>query len=352
MLPLRPMLNPALRRVWRDPGTVQFGLDPARAVVIGGLDAPRARLVEALDGTRDRAGVHAVAAQLGVPRPDAVALLDLLAGAGVLIDGAADTGALAALDLVERDRVAPDLASLSLLHPDGGPAALARRRAAAVGVRGAGRVGAIVATLLAAAGTGRVVPDDSDRVRAGDLGIAGPPIASVGRRRDASLRASIAAQFPQTRTATLRGRRALDAVVVAGPARLQHGHGDDLVRDGVPHLYVDVRETTGILGPFVLPGRTACLQCQVLQRTDRDPGWLHLQAMAPGPPPPCDTVLATLVAAQACLHLLTFLDSGGELLPPSADGTLETALPHGPTRRRTWRPHPACGCQSESEVGA
>ena len=35
---MRPLLKPALRRLWRDPATLQLGIDPRHAVVLGGVD--------------------------------------------------------------------------------------------------------------------------------------------------------------------------------------------------------------------------------------------------------------------------------------------------------------------------
>jgi hypothetical protein len=62
--------------------------------------------------------------------------------------------------------------------------------------------------------------------------------------------------------------------------------------------------------------------------------------------PGCDLSLATAVSAQAALHALAYLD--GEL-PPSVNGTLEIRLPFGLTHRRSWRPHPACGCRPQPD---
>lgn len=348
---MRPVLNPALRRVWRDATTLQIGLDPERAVVIGGLDPTCAQLVESLDGTRDVAGVLERAAALRMDRAHAERLLDLLRQSGVLGDAATDVSVLATLDRAQRDRLAPDLASLSLTHPDGGPAVLARRRAAAVCVRGLGRVGTLVCLLLSAAGVGRVVPRDPAVLQSADLTVASPPASAVGRRREDAVRESLAALAPGTRTASLKGRRPFDVIVVAGSGLpVLPELAEELVRDGVPHLFAVVRETTALLGPFVVPGRTACLRCQALHRADRDPLWPTIAAQVSGRSreagePACDTALATLLAAQAALHVLTFLDSAGAVLPPSADGTVETVLPDAVTRRRTWVPHPACGCQ-------
>ena len=43
------------------------------------------------------------------------------------------------------------------------------------------------------------------------------------------------------------------------------------------------------------------------------------------------------------LQALAFIDRPGAV-PVTADGTLELVLPDWQWRRRTWRPHPACGC--------
>jgi hypothetical protein len=61
---------------------------------------------------------------------------------------------------------------------------------------------------------------------------------------------------------------------------------------------------------------------------------------------PCDVVLAALVAAQAAAQALAYLDRehAAGPLPATANGTLQLALPDWRWRRRSWSPHPACGC--------
>ena len=56
---------------------------------------------------------------------------------------------------------------------------------------------------------------------------------------------------------------------------------------------------------------------------------------------PCDVTLATFAAAVAAMQSLAFLDGGSA---PTIDGTLELTLPDWRLRRRSWIPHPACGC--------
>ncbi len=121
-----------------------------------------------------------------------------------------------------------------------------------------------------------------------------------------------------------------------------------LVSRVVPHLAASASEAIGVVGPLVQPGRTACLRCLDLARADRDPAWplilAQLAGQAGADPMACDTVLATMVAAQAAAQALAFLDLGAEAAVAVTNGTLELVLPDWQWRRRTWHPHPRCGC--------
>jgi ThiF family len=344
----RPQLKPALRRVWRDESTLQLGVDPRHAVLISGLDPRSARLVEELDGTREHADLLNTARRLGVDPTRAHELLRLLERSGVLDDASADRRPLASLNQGERDRLAPDLAAASLAHRsgDGGVAVLTRRRSAVIAVRGAGRVGAAVTTLLAAAGVGTLVVDDPAITSAADVAPAGPTRQDVGASRaDAAIRAARRLNAG-LRRALPRNRSSADLVVLC-PERGGLGDlPDRLVRGGVVHLFAEVRDITGVVGPLVLPGRSSCGRCHDLHRADRDPAWptvaAQLTDVARQPGGACDVVLATLVAAQAATQVLGHLDGGPA--PPAVDGTIEVAQVDGRTRRRGWTMHPLCGC--------
>jgi hypothetical protein len=119
-----------------------------------------------------------------------------------------------------------------------------------------------------------------------------------------------------------------------------------LRRGGVPHLAAAASEAIGVVGPLVLPGRTACLRCLDLTRAERDPAWPLILAQLTGggaDPPACDTVLAAAVGTQAAAQVLAFVDR-----PASAsavtNGTLELVLPDWQWRRRSWAHHDRCGC--------
>ncbi|MBV9293346.1 MAG: hypothetical protein JO222_12925, partial [Frankiales bacterium] len=150
-----PVLKPALRRMWRDRSTLQLGISPRHALVLSGLSSAEAAFLDGLDGSRTPAEV---AAACDLPEADASRLLETLAAAGALDD--AEPPGWQGEDV--RQRLLPDRFALSLHHPAPGSAerALRARAAARVTTYGAGRVGAAVARLLAAAGVGRVAVVD------------------------------------------------------------------------------------------------------------------------------------------------------------------------------------------------
>jgi len=315
---VRPALKPGLLPVWRDRDTLQIGIDSRRAVALTGM-AGAAQMIGLLDGSRDRAQVIQAAAGRGIPEDTAEKVLSLLAAAGVLDDFPAAT--LRLLPPLLRSRLAGELATASLAHRDGdgGARTLARRLEALVRIHGGGRVGAGIARLLSASGIGRV----TDAPPAGETS----PPEQTRRAGGGPMRA------PRPDLAVLVGRP---------PQELRAG----LMEERVPHLAVLADEAIGVVGPLVIPGRTACLRCLDLARTDRDPAWpLILAQLTSREPDPraCDAPLAAAVAAQAAAQVLGFIDRAA---PAGAvtNGTLELVLPGWQWRRRTWPPHRDCSC--------
>ncbi|MEU2183121.1 ThiF family adenylyltransferase [Streptomyces thermolilacinus] len=377
---MRPMVRPALRRAWRDLQYVQFGVAPAHAVVVGPVDTTTGSLLELLDGTRDVPGLREEARRLGVSDDWLEGLLNQLARAGLLEDtapgarrqpGHAEGGA--AREVVVPDRLRADAGSLSVVHRGPGEPLrrLAARSAMRVQVRGAGRVGAAVAALLSAAGVGRVDVLDGGRVRPWDVAPGGLPPESVGEGRAVAARRLVARSAPGgAGTGAHRAGRddragrcgggpepALSLVVVAPRDGLAAYAPDPATADawvgtGTPHLFAGVLEATGVVGPLVLPGGSACARCVDLGRVDADPAWPRLLAQwrsgrQGGAVPTGDVGLAAAVAGLAAAHALAFLDGGA---PASVGARWEVASPLLEWRSRRLRPHGQCPCGAAEQV--
>ncbi|MGV9735468.1 TOMM precursor leader peptide-binding protein [Rhodococcus aetherivorans] len=118
----------------------------------------------------------------------------------------------------------------------------------------------------------------------------------------------------------------------------------ELMRHRVPHLPVLLRDGRGIVGPFVVPGRTSCLRCADLTRTDLDPHWPQLAAQL------CDRVgcaepAAVLATAALALGQLDAILAASPSTPPATlDRTLEVDLRSHRLTSRRWFRHPDCGC--------
>jgi len=326
---MRPVLKRGLLPVWRDRDTLQIGVDSRRAVALSGM-AGVACVIGLLDGSRDRAQVIETAAEHGVPAKATERVLDLLAAAGALDDFPA--GTLRLLPPPLRARLAAELAAASLAHRDGdaGARTLVRRLTAQIRIHGAGAVGTGIAGLLERSGIGRVTQSEPGTLRPGDAlaGTGEPGIAPSG---------SVPSGMALPDLAILAGRP---------PMELRAS----LMRDGIPHLAVAADEAIGVVGPLVIPGRTACLRCLDLTRAERDPAWPLILAQLEGrepDPQACDAPLAAAVAAQAAAQVLAFIDRA-VAVDAVADGTLELVLPGWQWRRRTWPRHPGCSCRSHA----
>ncbi len=341
---MRPALKAGLRPLWRDRHTLQIGVDPRRAAALTGL-GKAAAIVSLLDGSRDAAEVARTAAEYGIAPGAVDRVLGLLASAGVLDDFPSHLHQ--ALPDYLRARLAPELACAALAygHGDGGAAVIARRRAAFVRVYGADRIGACVATLLAASGVAWVTCRDSGIAGAADIAPGGLGVADVGAARAAGVDRAVHRVARETRTED-DSRRLPDLAVLAG--RPDPVDVAELMRGRVPHLAVGAEEAIGVVGPLVEPGRSACLRCADLARTARDSAWPVILAQAGRPagvatsPQACDTALAAATAALAAAQALTFIDRAAPHV--TRNGTLEVVLPDWQWHRRTWSPHPACTC--------
>lgn len=354
--PVRPRLKPALRRLDRDERTLQLGVHPIRAVVLADLEPIMRRFVESLDGTRT---LDELIARGDLDEQTIREVVRMLADRGVLDDASVRPEPLRGLSVAERDRLGPDLDALSLSAADagdGGLAALGHRREAYVRVYGAGRVGAQVVALLAASAIGNLCVIDPSPARHQDVVPGGLSFEEVGLSREEGAVAAARRVAPgvnawagRSASRLTDGARRPDLVVLAPVGPLDGVLPRELVALRIPHLLVTAGEGVGSVGPLVLPGHTSCLRCLELTRRDRDPSWPVVGARLGGFPSgeiACDTVLSTLVAAQATGHVLSSVDG----LEPTVTNSTVDVMPDWRWKKRSWSAHPQCRC-SRNQFG-
>lgn len=272
---------------------VQFGMLAEGAVEAAELTGPLLRLLLELRGERRIGELLARAAELGADPAATHALLTDLYAAGALIDAGRHARVQEA------------------------------RRSACVLVSGDGPLPVEVANGLAAAGVGVLrVPAEADEAdEAARRGAPGPP--------------------PRT----IPSRAQPDLMVLAGP--LWPGPEADAPDDaGVPRLVARVTDGVGLVGPLVLPRRSACLRCGDLHRAARDPRWATVAADLAGRVGSASHATTTATAALAVEQAVLVLDSlvAAGRPPPTLNAVLELDPRGGELRRRPWPPHPRCGC--------
>lgn len=317
--------------LWRTPTQVQVGTDPRWATTLSDLTPSAARALAGAAPGADLRVLRSALEQEDVS-PDEADLIVAHLHAGRLLVGSRD--------------VDPGLDedAWALLSDDGDPRPVTERRIRAkVRVTGLGRIGAALATTLAAAGIGVVELDDDGPVTRDDVGFGGLTARDLGASRRGAVARAMHDAAPTVR-AVRPGRGPVDLVVlverdVADPVRYR-----SLMEDDVDHLSVVVREASVLVGPLVVPGRTACLRCVDLHRTDVDPGWPALAAqLAARVPPPrrVETTLAAVASAVAAVQVLAHVD--GRLGTVHA-ASLEIRLPEAMPQLIGWSTHPDCGC--------
>jgi hypothetical protein len=338
-VPAKIMLSPFARLLWRSADVVQLELG-GQAVLIEGVDpalirqlAPHARAdgpppPDWPDGWGDAASRHS---------------LRTLAEAGYLWPNDEDDGLLAP----PRPRLAPELGSLAARRGPLAAEVLHARRHCAVAVHGGGRAAAHVATLLAAAGVGRVRVLDADPVRLHQAVPGGVLPSDEGAALSSAAADAVRRAAPDADTTPLSTGERPDLVVLAIDEPIEAEQRDALHAHGWAHLAVRLGPDFGVVGPLVIPGLTSCLRCADLHRRDRDPAWSALAVqltVRPRRGAASDVAVATVVAGFAALQILSYLD--GEQ-PAAIDGTLELHQPDWRIRRRSWPAHPDCDCSAQ-----
>jgi len=284
---------PGLRRTALDSTSVQIGTDPERALVLEFPEPHVTELLDHLDNWLTESDYYRAARNLGVQRTDAEELLTLLRRSKLVMDPAALTGQ--AHDPRIRTDQADEAAALALRKAEAPVEVMTARSRQRVWVVGGGRMATDIADLLSRCGVGHVHQGDRRSVDRTDLAVVVNP------------------QQPPMLTAQAHARRKL------------------------PYLMVAIADGAVNIGPLVVPGRTPCVACVELHHRDAVPRW----CLFGGDSSPVEVALRELAVATTACQAMQYLD-GTACQARSA--TIQLRAPFQ-MRRRTWQPHPSCGCQ-------
>jgi hypothetical protein len=178
----------------------------------------------------------------------------------------------------------------------------------------------------------------------------------AGRRLALRTEARIAVRAPAGARATAVGLLRAAGLGLAAPDDLPtawlvvtadeppRGDIDPLVREGAPHLLVN-SGTAARIGPFVVPGQTACLRCVDAHLAEPDPRRQLVveqaaRAARASGATPVDPTLEVLALAWAVRDLARYAEGDH---PATWSATV--AVDHaGPAVHREWERHPHCGC--------
>lgn len=318
-LPATIRLAPHRTLLRLGPTARMIGLDPATALVVEDLEPALARMLDALTEPVDRLQLVAEAAGGGADPDQANALLHHLLRSRAILDAAASG------------------------------VRVRRRSEAVVLVVGDGPLAVGIAAGLARGGVGAVHVGIAGTVVAADLG-TGYLDADRGHERGSAAAAAVHRLAPSVRTGPLPQRSQPDVVVLADALVPDADQVAGLMAGGTAHLLVRLRDGVGLVGPLVLPGRSACLRCLDLHRLDRDPDWYRASALLAGRTGQADPECAAATAALGTAQTLAALDGGATRMPPPVLGaTLRYDPAAAALHRQPWAAHPGCPCRATLE---
>ena len=176
-------------------------------------------------------------------------------------------------------------------------------------------------------------------------------------RRLAESRVSLVGDLPGARDLLIRagvrvvGRQSdADVALVGGMGEVDRDRLDPLIRRGTDHLVVRLVDGAALVGPFVVPGVTACLRCIDAHRSIADPDHVPVtnryvratnRARDDGTPDLHDPVLVALAVAWAVRDVVAHLDGRR---PATWSRTVFLGPEPSSRTEQDWSRHPECGC--------
>ena len=221
-----------------------------------------------------------------------------------------------------------------------------------VGLIGAGGIGSSVAMLLAAAGVGTIKLMDDDLLEEtnlprvvlleeADVGL--PKVQQIQKRlmdRNSSCKISLQESKIKSHEEIVEFLGDCDAWVLSAdspPKTICSWTNQAALKCKVPFITAGYAEINGLIGPFIIPGQTACHFCSLEEdkTTDRIQLNSRLQATSYGP---LNTIVASMATNEVIRYLLGLeVETAGKqiILDSSSYKTVEKSISI----------HPECECQ-------
>ena len=178
--------------------------------------------------------------------------------------------------------------------------------------------------------------------------VARPEVALLGRIEGVSL-PEVGVLLDAAGVGLATSPAGADVVMVLSAGEIDRDRLDPLVRDRTDHVVVRLVDGGAVLGPFVVPGVTACLRCIDAHLSVEDPDHLAVTtryARATARPradgtPDLEPVLVSLALTWVLRDALAHL-AGRE--PSTWSRTLFLGAQPRLRSEQEWPRHPRCGC--------
>lgn len=193
---------------------------------------------------------------------------------------------------------------------------------------------------------GCLVPEQQSPGPVGTVAVLGP--LDLGPLDGPALR-DVHGLLATAGVATTPEPSAAGVVMVLSAGELPRDRLDPLLRSRTSHVVVRLVDGAAVLGPFVVPGATACLRCIDAHETVRDPDHVAVTSRyvdATSRPradgvPDTDPALVSAALAWAVRDVVAHL---GGREPSTWSRTLVLGPEPAADRGQTWLRHPRCGC--------
>ncbi|MEY4262773.1 MAG: hypothetical protein RLY88_481 [Actinomycetota bacterium] len=337
-------INPSHQPLWRDPHTLQLGLG-SNKVLLRKLSAAQERLIAALyQGIADQQ-LGLVSKQLGLAESDSKQLISEVEELLLRESNASKTQ-------LSSEFIATAYAEIirnSLTHSIDGESVLIERQHRRVAIETLNRTGLSLSLGLAASAVGTLLSADTQLVSQSDLGASAYATQLEGRSRQLALQAILQASPNQTKVENLTTEKQiskLDFAVLIANQVIPTKRYAPFMKHSIPHLAITFDANGAWVSPTIVPGKTACLKCLDLSKTESDEKWPAIASQLATSSNRFDDTSSQLFAAGLALQkILTQLDriGGFELTQEETNGYRLNATT-GEVSEFQWQISKACDC--------